>query len=58
MNNEIIYTADDEYPDCGRCDHICDRYDLCCDKCGEEYWWQYYKRTEYIKDEKEKNNGI
>ena len=32
------YTAADEEPDCGRCDHVCDDFD-CSGKCGAENWW-------------------
>lgn len=42
-SNSIVYTADDEEPDCGMCDN-CDS-DL-CNKCGPDYWWHYYERVE------------
>ena len=40
------YDADQEEPNCGRCDHRCDSYEAFCSKCGPEYWWHYYIRTE------------
>lgn len=44
------YTAADEEPNCGRCDHVCDDFD-CSGKCGAENWWAGYIRTESIVDE-------
>ena len=43
--NLVIYDADDEMPDCGRCDHITEDFD-CCGKCGPEHGWGGYTRTE------------
>ena len=46
MGRRIIFTADDEMPDCLSCDH-CDY----CDNgkcCGPEYGWARYERTERI----------
>ena len=42
--NTIIWTADDEEPDCG----ICDNQDCygCCENCGAEFGWKYYEREE------------
>ena len=41
----IIFTADDEMPDCMACD-LCDS---CNGKyCGPEYGWAKYKRTERV----------
>lgn len=42
----IIYTADDEMPDCLACDRCdyCDNGKL----CGPEYGWARYERTERI----------
>lgn len=34
----ITYTANDEEPNCIRCDHCCDKYD-CCNMCGEKHGW-------------------
>ena len=43
-NHCVIYTADDEEPDCMMCDHVqCN--DL-CSECGPEHWWHYYDREE------------
>lgn len=37
------WDADDEEPDCGRCDNC----DTCCgEKCGSEYGWARYCRKE------------
>lgn len=43
-HNTIIWTADDEEPDCGVCDNQegCD----CCENCGAEFGWKYYEREE------------
>ena len=38
-----VYTADDEEPNCNRCDNM-DASDEFCDKCGSEFW-SGYKRT-------------
>ena len=51
MENKRIYTADEEEPDCGRCDN-CDGSMLDCSKfCGPEHGWYGYQRTEYVEDE-------
>lgn len=43
MGKYIELTADDEMPDCGRCEHACD--DFKCDKwCGPEHGWWGYRR--------------
>lgn len=47
------YTADDEYPDCGRCNHINDSEDLCVKWCGAEHGWSRYERTEYVKEQED-----
>lgn len=41
---DIKFTADNEEPDCMRCDHCCDDH-VCCNYCGHEYGWAYYIRT-------------
>lgn len=44
LDHCIIYTTDDEEPDCGMCDNQdCEHY---CDRCGPAYWWLHYERTE------------
>lgn len=44
MPEYIEYTADDEMPDCGQCDHVCDGFN--CEKCcGPEHAWCGYRRT-------------
>ena len=41
-----IYTADDEKPDCNKCDH-CDNDDyLCVRSYGPEHGWSGYERIE------------
>lgn len=49
----LKFTADEEEPNCGRCDHYWDGYD-CCNKCGSEHYWCGYIRTEWeeIKEDK------
>lgn len=44
MAIRIEYTAEDEMPNCGNCDHICDSF-KCCDLCGAEHGWYGYRRT-------------
>lgn len=41
----IVFTADDEMPDCMECNYCDD-----CDGkyCGSEYGWARYERTERI----------
>lgn len=46
MSYKVIYNADDEEPNCMKCDHICSAYESFCAKCGPDNWWQNYKRTE------------
>ena len=44
FDNCVIYTADDEEPDCNVCDNQdCTYY---CEWCGPTYWWRHYKRKE------------
>ena len=46
MGRYIIFTADDEMPDCMECDRCDD-----CDNgkyCGPEYGWAGYRRTEWF----------
>ena len=45
----IVFTADDEMPDC----MMCDRCDDCDDGklCGPEYGWARYQRSERIGSE-------
>ena len=46
IGRHIIYTADDEMPDCMGCNHCDD-----CDSgkyCGPEYGWARYERTERV----------
>lgn len=40
----VIYTADDEEPNCIMCDH--GEGSVLCDECGPEHWWHYYERKE------------
>lgn len=43
--NITIYTADDEEPNCGRCDNICAAYEFCVERCGAAHSWGGYTRT-------------
>ena len=45
----IIYTADDEMPDCLNCDRCDSKYD-CSRYCGAPRGWNGYRRTEYFTD--------
>ena len=47
------YTADDEEPSYGRCDHINDSDIWCSKNCGSANYWQGYIRTEFEKDSDE-----
>jgi hypothetical protein len=47
---KIIYTADDEEPKCGRCDHFSGDFD-CCGSCGAKHGWYGYTRTKLEKIE-------
>ena len=38
-----IYTADDEEPNCVKCDHQFS--DTMCAMCGPEHSWNWYKRN-------------
>lgn len=44
---QVIYTADDEEPDCNQCCHCNDSYCLCSKRCGPEHGWNGYERIEY-----------
>lgn len=37
-------TADDEDPDCNRCEHVCESDDFCSRLCGAENGWNMYER--------------
>lgn len=41
----VVYTADDEEPDCGQCDNICGTDEFCTKCCGAEHYWNGYSRT-------------
>lgn len=43
-HNTIIWTADDEEPNCGFCDN--QNCYGCCKACGAEFGWKYYEREE------------
>ena len=38
----IIYTVDDEEPDCNRCDHCCGEDYYCIKQCGAEHGWKSF----------------
>lgn len=48
-----IFTADDEMPDCGRCDNMCEPYEFCFKTCGGNHGWGGYQRTVLDDEEKE-----
>lgn len=50
----VCYTADNEEPDCGRCDHVCDSDNLCMDYCGPEHGWARYVRTDLVMMDRER----
>lgn len=42
--NYVVNTADDEEPDCLRCDYVSDGSEAFCKQCGE-CGWAHYERT-------------
>ena len=50
----IVYTADDEMPDCLRCDRCDTDYD-CSKRCGAQCGWAGYQHTEPLYKESENN---
>lgn len=53
MDNLTRYTADDEVPNCGRCEHINDSNEWCMQNCGGANSWSGYLRygeSEVTKD--------
>lgn len=53
LGHYIIYSADDEMPDCISCDHFGDNFD-CSKLCGAEHGWYGYGRTEDTRAPKER----
>lgn len=48
MSDKVVYTADDEEPDCGQCDNCdLDGEYFCVKSCGPEHGWYGYQRTEW-----------
>ena len=45
----IIFTADDEDPDCMECDNVDMPTEFCGSTCGPEYGWCGYKRTCWLR---------
>ena len=44
MAELLKFTANDEMPDCNKCDHVCD--DVRCENfCGPAHGWLGYIRT-------------
>lgn len=43
FGRKIIYTTDDEMPDCMNCEHCDGNFD-CVRNCGAEHGWWGYKR--------------
>ena len=48
----VIYSADDEDVDCGRCDNCTAEVD-CSKFCGADHWWSGYRRTVNTQTNKE-----
>lgn len=44
-DDEIVFDADDEEPDCGICDNIQADEKICIKFCGPEHCWNMYRRT-------------
>jgi hypothetical protein len=53
FGRKIIYTADDEMPDCMNCVHCDEDFD-CSRNCGAEHGWYGYKRIERLDNEQRK----
>ncbi len=58
MGEGVIYTADDEEPDCGCCDHIDGPDDFCVKWCGPVHCWNGYSRTVYESVEEGLQNEV
>lgn len=54
FGKRVVYSADDEMPDCMMCDN-CDSNFNCIKNCGAKYGWSGYQRTEWIKERGEQN---
>lgn len=46
----FIRNADDEEPNCNRCEHVCESDDLCSRFCGAENGWNRYEREVEVED--------
>lgn len=44
----ILYTADEEEPNCLECNFACTDDANACRFCGPEYGWRNYCRTEIV----------
>lgn len=49
IDNKIIYNADDEEPQCQKCDNFEIPDTFCMNNCGGGHGWNGYQRTEIIK---------
>lgn len=49
---DVIMTANDEEPSCGKCDYVVDAPQRFCDECGQNFWC-HYRRSVFI----ERNEG-
>ena len=45
----IVHTAEDEDPECSRCEHGTDAYVYCSEHCGHDHEWAGYERFEHWK---------
>lgn len=49
---QIRYNADDEEPNCAKCDYLAGGFD-CVGSCGPEHAWYGYCRSVGIKNEED-----
>lgn len=49
IDDEMIYTADDEEPQCQKCDNLNAPDAFCINTCGGGHGWYGYQRTEVRK---------
>ena len=49
---KLIRTANDEEPDCMRCENVTSASEDYCAECGRNMWC-HYRRSEFVEVEKE-----
>lgn len=52
-DTDVTYTADDEEPQCNRCDNLDNSDKFCMKNCGGANWWKGYIRTESMEQKGE-----